>query len=143
MESRLPSLVKPTIETLFKIDFEWWKKRDQEWRVFMRRFLCPEHQEKFAEIENDEQIDWVDPVTAEVLRVDALQHTLITHCAKQDEFLTGSNSLVASVFRIFLANGNRPMSCQELSIILNRPAETILRTFATRRVYKGIRPIAT
>jgi hypothetical protein len=32
------------------------------------------------------------------------------------------------------------MTSSDLSAMLNRPAETILRTLAGSRVYKGIRP---
>ena len=33
------SLVKPSIETPFHIDFEWWKETDSNWRVFLFDFL--------------------------------------------------------------------------------------------------------
>jgi hypothetical protein len=49
-------------------------------------------------------------------------------------------SLVDVVFRVFMANGNRPLSPQELGSRLDRPAETILRTLTGPRVYRGIRP---
>ena len=47
------SLLKPTTRTPFHIDFEWWKKNERDWHVFLRSLLCPEHQEVFAEIEED------------------------------------------------------------------------------------------
>jgi hypothetical protein len=50
-------------------------------------------------------------------------------------------ALVDSAFRVFLSNGNKPLNANELGEILNRPADTILRTFSGFRVYKGIRPI--
>jgi hypothetical protein len=65
---------------------------------------------------------------------------LISHCAKQEDFLTSNMALVDSVFRVFLANGNKPLTPEELGEILNRPPATILRTFSGLRVYKGIRP---
>ena len=141
MDSKRRSLIKPKITTPFKIDFDWWKNHDRNWRVYLRSFLCDEHQAMFEEIDNDEMIDWVDPDTAEVTQVDGLQHILITHCAKQDDFLTSKMVLVDSVFRILLANGNKPMTPEELGNTLNRPASTILRTLSGVRVYKGIRPI--
>jgi len=141
MDSKHRSLIKPKITTPFKIDFDWWKKHDCDWRVFLRSFLCDEHQEMFENLDNDEMIDWVDPDTAEVTQVDGLQHILITHCAKQDGFLNARMTLVDSVFRIFLANGNKPMTPEELGNRLNRSASTILRTLSGMRVYKGIRPI--
>ena len=141
MDSKRSSLVKPTLDTPFKIDFEWWMNHDRDWRVYLRSFLCDEHQAVFENLNNDEMIDWVDPHTAEVTQVDGLQHVLISHCAKQEGFLTSKMALVDSVFRVFLSNGNKPLNAKELGEILNRPADTILRTFSGIRVYKGIRPV--
>jgi len=106
MDSKRSSLIKPSLSTLFKIDLDWWKKHDRDWRVYLRSFLCEEHQALFENLNNDELIDWVDPETAEVTQVDGLQHILITHCAKQEDFLTSKMALVDSVFRVFLSNGN-------------------------------------
>lgn len=141
MVSTRRSLIKPKTTSPFKIDFEWWKHHDRDWRVFLRSMLCEEHQKMFMDVENDEVIDWVNPNTAEITQVDGLQHILITHCAKQADFLNQRRSLVDSVFRILLSNGNKPMSPEELSEVLNRPAQTILQTLSGSRVYKGIRPI--
>ena len=141
MVSTRRSLIKPKTTSPFKIDFEWWKHHDRDWRVFLRSMLCDEHQKLFKDVENDEVIDWVDPTTAEITQVDGLQHILITHCAKQADFLNQRMSLVDSVFRILLSNGNKPMSPDQFSEVLNRPALTILRTLSGSRVYKGIRPV--
>ena len=51
-----------------------------------------------------------------------------------------ADPLVHAVFRVFLADGNTPLSPTELAERLGRPAPTILRTLSTPRVYKGIRP---
>jgi hypothetical protein len=134
------SLVKPTVDTPFHIDFAWWKKNERDWHVYMRSLLCAEHQEAFANTEEGETIDWIDPVTAEVKPVEGVQNALMTHCVKQPDFLTSQTALVEAVFRLFLTNGNVPMSSGELGARLNRPPETILRTLAGARVYKGIRP---
>jgi hypothetical protein len=135
------SLVKPTVQTRFHIDFDWWSKNDRDWRVYLRGNLCPYHQKAFEHMATEEQVDWVDPETAEVQRVDGLQHILITHCAQQEDFIPEHAALVDAVFRIFLANGNSPLSSVELSERLRKPPDTILRTFSGPRVYKGIRPV--
>ena len=140
MEGKRPSLVKPSIHTPFHVDFEWWKKNERDWHVYLRTLLCPEHQEAFANMEEGQTIDWVDPMTAEVKPVDGVQNTLMMHCVKQPDFLTNQTALVEAVFRLFLTNGNMPMSSQDLGSKLSRPPETILRTLAGARVYKGIRP---
>jgi hypothetical protein len=108
--------------------------------VFLRSLLCAEHQEAFAEIEEGEMIDWIDPKTAEVKAVDGIQHTLMSHCALLPEFSDSHTAMVEAVFRVFLANGNAPMSAEDLSKKLERPAETILRTISGPRVYRGLRP---
>lgn len=139
-EGKRFSLIKPTLQTCFHIDFDWWSKSDRSWRVYLRSNLCPEHQQAFEDMPAGEYVDWIDPDTAEVQRVDGLQHVLITHCAKQEGFVTERSALVDAVFRIFLANGNMPLTSLELSERVGRPAETILRTLSGTRVYKGIRP---
>ena len=135
------SLAKPTLQTRFHIDFEWWSKNDRDWRVYLRSNLCPEHQQAFANLNTEVKVDWVDPDTAEVQRVDGLQHVLISHCAKQEGFITQRSALVDAAFRLFLSNGNSPLNSNELGERLGRPPITILRTLAGTRVYKGLRPV--
>jgi hypothetical protein len=139
-EVKRMSLVKPTLQTHFHIDFDWWAKNDRDWRVYLRSYLCPEHQAAFAEMDMDAQVDWVDPETAEVQQVDGLQHVLITHCAKELGFVTEQSAIVDGIFRLFLANGNTPLTPLELGERLGRPPVTILKLLSGTRVYKGLRP---
>ena len=141
-EGKRTSLVKPTVSTPFHIDFHWWQKNERDWHVYLRSLLCAEHREAFVNMEEGQMLDWVDPLTAEVKPVDGVQNTLMSHCVKQPDFLTEQTALVEAVFRLFLTNGNLPMSSDELGSRLNRPAMTILRTLTAGRVYKGIRPVS-
>jgi hypothetical protein len=134
------SLVKPTLQTRFHIDFDWWSQSDRNWRIDLYSFLCPEHQEAYAEVRGDELVDWVDQETAEVLQVDGLQHALITHCARQAGFINEKTTVVDGVFRILLSNGNTPMTPVELADELGRSPTVILQTLSGNRVYKGLRP---
>lgn len=134
------SLVKPNLDTPFHIDFDWWQQNDRDWRVYLRSLMCEEHQEAFTEWQDDQMLDWIDPETAEVKIVDGLQHTLMSHCALEPEFLSERTSLVESAFRIFLINGNQSMSSRQLAEELGRPEMTILKTLAGMRVYRGLRP---
>ena len=86
-------------------------------------------------------VDWVDAETAEVQQVDGLQHVLITHCARLPGFITDRTAMVDALFRIFLANGNEPLSTQELAAQLNRPPLIILKVLSGGQVYRGIRPL--
>lgn len=139
-EKRL-SLAKPTLSTPFHIDFSWWQQNDQGWQVALRSLLCSEHLESFDDSQLGELIDWVDPETAEVRQVDALHHILITHCSQEEDFLGEHTTLVESIFRLFMKNGNSPMTVEEIAEKLDRTPTPILRTLSGARVYRGIRPI--
>ena len=134
------SLIKPSLETPFRIDFEWWKETDSNWRIFLHDFLCAEHKEAFAGMDDTQKIDAIDPVTAEITQVDGLLFALINHCAKQEGFYNDNLPLVSQIFRILLANGNKALTAVELSEITGKPARTILITLGGHQVYKGIRP---
>ena len=134
------SLIKPTPQTPFRIDFDWWRENDREWRVYLRGLLGSEQEARLAEISGEELVDWVDPKTAEVRRVNVLQYLLMGHYASSGAAEEGG-SLVESIFRAFLANGNQPLSSEQLGEQLGRPAQTILRTLSGARVYRGIRPV--
>jgi hypothetical protein len=135
------SLVKPTTDTPFHIDFDWWKQHDSDWRVFLFNFLCESHQSTYKDQDENVVVDFIDPDTAEVKSVDGLLHTLLNHCAKMEDFISRDSSLVSTVFRVLLSNNNQPLSPNQLSNIINRPANTILITLSGPTVYKGIRPI--
>ena len=136
-------LIKPTLKTKFHIDFDWWERESREFRVYLMSHLCPEHQAAYADYAGDDVIDAVDAETAEVRKEDGIQHTLRTHCSLLPDFITTHTSLVDSVFRVFIANGNQPQSPEELAERIKRPgqANTILRTLSGARVYKGLRPV--
>lgn len=134
------SFVKPSLNSPYHIDFEWWKVHDANWRVFLFSCLCDEHQTKFAEQDSEFFIDWIDPETAQIHQVDGLQSTLMDHCAKLEGFFTPQTTIVDAIFRVFLSNGNTPLSAIELSDKIGKPAEIILRILSGPQVYKGIRP---
>lgn len=135
------SLVKPSLNTRFHIDFDWWRQNENDWHIHLIGLLCPEHRENFANIAGGGMIDFIDPETAEVRLMDGLQQIILSHCARQPGFVTGQTQLVEAVFRTFLSNGNGALSPTELAERLGRPANTILVTLTGTRVYKGIRPL--
>ena len=134
-----PVFSKPTTSTKFYIDFKWWQENDANWRIFLRGFLCEKHQKYFADKPGTIKIDVVDPETAEITKMDGLLYELTHHCAKQDDFIEENIPLVAKVFRLLLANGNQPISPDEIETIVKRPARTILTMLTGPQVYKGIR----
>jgi hypothetical protein len=94
----------------------------------------------FANVEEGGTVDWVDAQTAEVKPVDGIQHTLMSHCALLPEFTDVHTAMVEAIFRVFLVNGNIPMSAEDLGKKLGRPTDTILKTISGPRVYRGLRP---
>ena len=136
----LPTLVKPTLDTPLHIDYDWWERQELRIGMELRIHLCQEHREVFKDHFDTEKIDWIDEQTGEVTQIDGLQHVLQIHCSKQAGYISENLSLVDAIFRVFLANGNTPLTCGELGNIIGQPAEKILRTLAGHRVYKGIRP---
>ena len=133
---------RPTVETKFQIDFDWWEKSGKNFRLYLRDQLCDECRERFADHSNTENVDWVDPDTGEVHRTDALRECLRTRCANDPDFINERLPIASACFRIFLANNNAPMSPQELSqLILWRSPQEILRTLGGRQVYLGLRPV--
>jgi hypothetical protein len=133
-------ILRPNLDTKFHIDYDWWDREDRDLEVYLRSHLCTEHQETFANLDASALVDNVDPDTAEVTRVPGIQNVLITHCAQQPNYITRQTSLVNAVFRIFLANGNSPLTAREIAERLGRQPNLVLRTFSSPRVYKGIRP---
>lgn len=131
--------IKPTLDTKFCIDYDWWERSGQDLQVYLVSHLLPEQREYFAEHGAGEESDWVDPETAEVHRVDGLRMAL-QQAAQDPSFITPQTALVDAVFRVFLANNNVPLTPVELEEHTGRRAMTILRTLASGRVYKGLRP---
>jgi len=135
--------LRPTLETAFHIDYDWWSKGDRDLRVYLRSHLCAEHREQLAEANLDgDLVDSIDPATAEVKRVDALVLLMQAHCAQQPSFISEHSSIVDAAFRIFLTNDNQPLTSRELAERIDRDADTILRTIGGKQVYQGIRPTA-
>ena len=135
--------LRPTLDTPFHVDYDWWTKGDRNLRVYLRSHLCVEHRAQLADMDLDEQlIDWIDPQTAEVQRLDALVLLMSTHCAQQADFVNEHTSIVDATFRVFLTNNNQPLTSRQLSDLLGRDADLILRTIGGKQVYQGLRPAA-
>jgi hypothetical protein len=132
--------VKPTLDTKFHIDYSWWEREGRDLHAYLVSHLLPEQRSRFSETDTGALVDWVDPAIAEVSRVDELTLAL-QQAARDPQYIADHTALVDAVFRIFLANGNKPLSPNELGERLGRTPMTILRTLAGREFYKGFRPL--
>lgn len=133
---------RPTVDTRFHIDYLWWENSGRDFRLYLRDQLCDECRDRFADHQNTENVDWVDPDTGEVHQTDALRECLRTRCANDPEYINERLPLASACFRVFLANNNTPLSPNELHAMLQWLApETILRTLSGTQVYLGLRPV--
>lgn len=133
--------MRPGPDTPFHIDYEWWKREGRDLRAYLISHLMPEQRRPFENDSGNVELDFIDPDTAEVRKVDALSQAL-AKAAQDTQWITNQTTLVDAVFRVFLANGNKPLSPNDLGKLINKPPTTILRTLAgtTGQVYKGLRP---
>ena len=63
-------VVKPTRQTPFHSDFDWWKNHGRSWKVFLKSYLPEEVQEGLDRGGDGTMIDIIDPETAEVHQVE-------------------------------------------------------------------------
>ena len=131
---------KPNLDTEFCIDFEWWDQIGRDLRVQLHQHLCSGCRAIYPTYVGSETVDWIDPETAEVQPVDGLWHTLRSHCSLQPDYVMENMPLIDAVFRVFLANGNAPLTPVELAAKIRRPPERILRVLGRGQVYEGLKP---
>lgn len=132
--------IKPTPDTPYHIDFEWWNKADRDLRVYLKSHLCEMHRELYSNSSTDETIDWVDAQTAEIKPIDGILYQLRVHCSQQPDYITEFTSVVDAVFRVFLVNDNQPLSPRQLGERIGKDPDLILKTISGKTVYKGLRP---
>lgn len=144
-EQRMRSMAKwtrPTLDTKFHIDMNWWEQEQIDFRLYLHHQLCPEHRQRYPDYHRTELVDWIDPVTAEVKRVDALWQALLSCCSKRPDYLSDSTPLITAIFRVFLANNNTPMTPVELAQVIGRAQpEVILQLLTRGKIYRGIKPV--
>jgi len=140
MTSKPSFLMKPTLDTKYHIDYSWWERSSEDLRMYLLSHLLPEQRERLSQSDEQRMVDYIDPETGEVFQLDELG-LAIQIAAEDTNFINPHTSLVDSIFRVFLANGNFPLTPRELAERTGRQANTILKTLSGGQIYKGIRPI--
>ena len=137
----MPEYIKPTVDTKFHIDFDWWQQQKRSLRVHLMSHLCSECRAQYAD-QPPQEIDWIDPYTAEVKRVDIMWEAVRTCCESRADYITPQSPFTAAVFRTFVANDNTPLTPAEMQQTLSwKSGAAILRIIGGHEVYYGIRPI--
>jgi len=132
-------LIKPSLDTKFFIDYNWWESSRDDLQIYLLTHLSQEQQTALSTRDLQEVYDYVHPDTGEVFALDALG-LAIQESSRSEDFISDHIGLIDSVFRAFLVNGNQPLNAQELAEATGRNAATILKTIGGVHIYRGIRP---
>jgi hypothetical protein len=133
------SLKRVTPDTRFFVDYDWWNESNIDLKTYLfTRLGIGQDAELDSEID---EIDMVDPTTAEVRRVDGFQYMIQSYFAELPEDFFTKTSFVDAVFCVLLANANQPMTANEIAEQVEKPVEMVIRTLGGNKVYQGIRPI--
>ncbi len=134
-------VARPTIETSFHLDWAWFERNHINVENVIRNQLTPRVARRFPEEQAVEILDYIDPETGEVFRMDALREAIMSECQWEPDYITGEIPLVQAVLRIFLANNNKSLTTNDLAQRLGRAdPETILRVLTSGGVQMGIVP---
>jgi hypothetical protein len=81
----------------YYIDLDWYREQERSFVLLATSRLCPSSQKK--------KIPKSDT---------ALMNTLKQCCSKSEQYITLDMTLTESIFRLLLANGNNPMSLEQM-----------------------------
>jgi len=87
--------------TRWCIDFNWYQQNNRSPFALIKYCLCPKCQERFG------------TGSPEVSIADVLAN-IKGCCSQKDDFITGRLPIMESVFRLILANGNKPLDLEEM-----------------------------
>ncbi len=136
---KTPVLKRPTEDTRFYIDYDWWDRSNLDLKTYLYSKL--DIGEDLSLDTEMDRVDLIDAQTGEVHQVDGFQYVLQTYFSRLPQDFAQRASLVDATFFVLLANANQPMTAKEIANRLNRSTEVVLRTLGGPRVYQGIRPI--
>jgi hypothetical protein len=123
-------------ETRWVIDMDWLKTTGRSFSVLARDTLCLKCRKKL-------KADIIEVKSADLLK--SIQNC----CSRSPDFISTSLPFQESIFRVFLANGNKPLTLLELGEQLNkrrgvdtyRTSPAILFRLIKNDQYYGIKSI--
>jgi len=83
------------------IELDWYESNRRSFLTLAQECLCPVCRKRL-------KIDEGEALQADVLS------TIKDCCSKTEEFITGELPILESIFRLFLANGNKPLDLEEM-----------------------------
>jgi hypothetical protein len=123
-------------ETLWAIDLNWLKTAGRSFSVLAKESLCAKCRKKL-------KADVMEVKEADLLK------TIKGCCSQSPDFIAHGLPFQESIFRIFLANGNKPMTLgelgeqlnQRLGLDANRTSVTFLSRLMKNDQYYGIKSL--
>ncbi len=138
----MPPFGRPDIHTLFHIDPEWIQANESSLRDEMYAALCDECRAVYKSPEDTRPVDRIDPVTGQVTKMDALWECIADHCGLKPGYITPTTLLTMAILRAFWANGNQPMSAEQLYKRIGKSTpEAILKVLQRVEIENGIVPV--
>ncbi len=136
------ALAKANQDTQFHIDYHWWQTPAQLRSYLLSHIPDEADRERISQSDEGKMVDFVHPETGEVFRSDELNLAL-QQAAQQPDFINPQASVVDNIFRVFLKNGNKPLTPRELETYVGKSASVILKTIGGTKIYNGIRPVSS
>ncbi len=134
-------VLRPDTKTLFHVDLTWFEKNGRDLREAMHEALCDECRAQYPTPADAHVIDRIHSQTGEVTRADALWESIVDHCAQKPGYITPATPLTAAIFRALLANGNQPMSSEQLQKRVGKSsASAILKLLMGSEIENGVVP---
>lgn len=129
--------LKPTLETRFFIDPVWWEQSDHDLNSTITQ-IAAEFSVTLPD-SGETDLDWIDPDTAIVTRVDKAFFTFLKQVVSRSDYITERTPMIDAIFRALLGNARRPLSVDEIANRAKRPAAGVLQLLSGKTIYKGIR----
>lgn len=134
-------LRRPTLETRFHIDWDWFERHGIDPESIIRSQLSDDLRASLAN-QPVEIVDHVDPESGEVIQIDSLRETIMADCQWRPDYLNTDLPLSQALLRIFLANNNQPLTAVAIAQRLGRhDPEAILRLLTSSGVQSGVVPV--
>jgi len=120
------------VEPQWFVDLDWYQENGRSFAVLAQDCLCPKCRKRLKK--------------GEISTAD-LSITIRDCCSKAPDFITGKLTILGSIFRLFLANGNQPLNLEELGEQLNewrgrdscRVSDEVLSGLLDNDRYYGLR----
>lgn len=89
------------LTTSWSIDLDWYQQNKRSFPVLARSYLCPKCAKRLD-------------AKGKELSAKTILSAIKDCCSKQPGFFTDRLPIMESIFRLFLANGNKPLDLEEL-----------------------------